>query len=94
MLKQIDKSIRISFSFSEVKIFTIKAISKNLNLPNLTRFFSFNCLPLLQSKLRFNNKCLLAIKSKVVNRSFRLSRMAFLNVIKFGFIFGLKKASW
>lgn len=85
----------INYNIFNVKLFSLKAITKNLNLPNLLRLFSFTQffdISFHFSKISFTNMCLLTSRKKFLNKFFRLCRLSFLNSIKSGFIFGLKKA--
>lgn len=92
-----DKKNRNYFLNKEVKRFVLKNIMKNNNFSIVLR-----CKALLKlskelkrsSLIFFVNRCIFTGRRKRVNKFFNFSRMIFLKFARFGYINGLKKASW
>jgi ribosomal protein S14 len=92
-----DKKVRKKIKKFEKKKFILKAISNNLNLPDLIRFNAFNNLnemPKNASKSFISNRCVNTINKKKFNKLTNYSRIIFLKLARHKSIYGLNKASW
>jgi len=92
-----DKKRRILIKKYEKKRQAYKSIIHNYHLPSDIRWNSsieLSKLPKDSSLVKLDNRCILTGRSKSVNRSYRLSRMVFRELCRFGKIPGLKKSSW
>jgi len=94
-IKQKDKQKRlIAFQFENIR-FIFKSIIKNKKLISSIKWNASIKLDNFlknSSKNKFNNRCILTNRRKGILSKFRLSRITFLNLSRFGQISGLKKS--
>lgn len=96
-LKRKDISNRNSFKKQELKVNILKNIQFNFCLAGNIRMKSLDKIFELtdyKSNTKINNRCVATISKKSVNKKFKLARMAFLRLARFGKICGFKKAVW
>lgn len=92
-----DKKIRGKVNQLEKKVFILKTIRNNSNLPYLLRFNASDCLnsmPKKASKSLISNRCVSTINKKKFGKLTNYSRIFFLKLAKSKKIYGLTKASW
>lgn len=96
-LKRKDVYSRKNFKTQELKINILKNIqfhsclAENIKMKSLNKMFEFSNY---KSKTKINNRCVKTISKKNVNKKFKLSRMAFLRLVRFGKFSGFKKSVW
>jgi len=94
---QKDKTKRKKFLSFEVNRFVLKSIIKNKNI-----LFSIKCNIILKldelckqyTKTKINNYCIYTFRKKSILSKFKMSRMIFLNLSRFGLIPGVQKSVW
>ncbi|MBC8303593.1 MAG: hypothetical protein H8E55_48520 [Pelagibacterales bacterium] len=97
-LNRKDKKLRKLFLGIENKQLIIKSISKNTLFKNSLRLNSNS----LQSKFFFFNtskhktvkRCVYTGRKSILHKYFKMSRLYFLKIARFGIINGIKKVSW
>jgi ribosomal protein S14 len=92
-----DKKKRTSNFYNENKLFVLKNISKNTNLPKYVRWNSclkFTTLSKFVYITNTVNRCVVTGRKKKINPNFKISRLSFLRFARNGFICGLTKSSW
>ena len=81
----------------EKEKFIFKNLINNYNFKNDTKEkIGFNLYKKFSPSYltQINNRCIITRRKKNLNKFFRFSRLAFLKLVNFGFIFGFKKSSW
>lgn len=81
----------------ELKRFILKNVMKNRKL-----LIDIRCKALLElskmskmsSSIYFSNRCIFTGRRKRINKLYSFSRIMFLKFARYGFVNGLKKASW
>ena len=92
-----DKINRYKLNFIELNSFILKGITKNIRVFKFTRWnliLKANLLAYYSSKGSLINSCIITNRKKFFNKNFRISRLVFLKLVRFGFIFGISNASW
>ena len=92
-----DKNNRYKLNLNELTNFILKVVSKNTRIFKFTRWnllIKTNSIIFYNSKRFLINCCILTNRKKFFNKSFRISRLIFLKIVRFGFISGISKASW
>ena len=75
----------------------LKSISKNESLTKITRWNSNSQLSILNSNsysIKLVRRCIITGRKNILNKMFKISRLAFLKLARNGLISGIKKASW
>jgi ribosomal protein S14 len=96
-LIQNDKIKRKKFFLFEVNRFILKAIIKNKILLYSIRFnviLKLDSLSKYSPRNKINNYCIYTFRKKSILSKFRMSRLIFLNLSRFGLIAGIKKSVW
>ena len=92
-----DYKTRQKSLIGEKQFFILKSLKKSFNFKQKTRYIA-NCN--FNERFKNNtlnqttNRCVFTARKKRLNYSYNFSRIMFLRLARFGFIFGLKKASW
>lgn len=92
-----DKKKRILNFNAENKKFVLKSIFKNVSLSKIILYNSnlkFTGLSKNQYSSVLVNRCVVTGRKKRLHKSFRFSRLSFLNYARNGNIYGLTKSSW
>jgi len=92
-----DKKRRILIKKYEKKRKAYKSIIHNYKILSDIRWkacIELSKLPNNSSSVKLNNRCIISGRSKSVNRLFRISRLVFRELGRYGKIPGLKKSSW
>jgi ribosomal protein S14 len=82
---------------AEIKRFILKNIMKNNNFSMILRLKALLKLSeelKKSSSIFFVNRCVFTGRRKRINKFYSFSRIMFLKLARFGYISGLKKASW
>jgi small subunit ribosomal protein S14 len=96
-LIQKDKKNRLNLNQIETQKFILKTMVKNTNFSNLIRWnaiFKLISLPPNSSRTFITNRCVLTGRKKRVNKHYKFSRIAFLKLVRFGQVYGMKKSVW
>ena len=94
---QKDKIKRRKFLFCEIHRFILKSIIKNKNTlfsVRLNSILKLNSLCKHYTKTKINNYCIYSYRKKSVLSKYKMSRIIFLNLSRFGEISGIKKSVW
>lgn len=94
---QKDKLRRKNYLIFEMNRFVLKSIVKNKKLFFSLKYNATLSLDYLfeqNSKNKINNYCIYTFRKKSLLNKFKMSRIIFLNLSRFGQIFGIKKAVW
>jgi ribosomal protein S14 len=92
-----DKKNRSFILYDEIKRFILKNMTKNYNFSIEIRW---KALLKLSETLKISsyifscNRCIFTGRRKRINKYYSFSRIMLLKFIRFGFINGIKKASW
>ena len=92
-----DKAKRKKFLVYEINRFILKSIVKNKNTLFSVRFniiLKLNSLCKHYTKTKINNYCIYSFRKKSLLSRFRMSRIIFLNLSRFGEISGVQKSIW
>jgi ribosomal protein S14 len=92
-----DKKNRNCLFNAEIKRFILKNIMKNNNFSMTLRLKALLKLSKelkKSSSIFFVNRCVFTGRRKRINKFYSFSRIMFLKLARFGYISGLKKASW
>jgi ribosomal protein S14 len=92
-----DKKNRNCLFDAEIKRFILKNIMKNNNFSMILRLKALLKLSeelKKSSSIFFVNRCVFTGRRKRINKFYSFSRIMFLKLARFGYISGLKKASW
>jgi ribosomal protein S14 len=92
-----DKIKRKNFSLFELERFVLKSIIKNKNIFSSLIYYSILKLDSVfkyASKNKINNYCIYTFRKKSILSKFKMSRITFLNLSRFGYISGIKKSIW
>jgi ribosomal protein S14 len=96
-LIQNDKIKRKKLLLFEANRFILKAILKNKILLLSIKFnimLKLVCVSKCSSRNKINNYCIYTFRKKSILSKFRMSRLIFLNLSRFGQIAGIKKSVW
>jgi ribosomal protein S14 len=92
-----DKRRRILFSFFERRKLFLKALIKDMRLPETFRIFVYKQLlelPRDASITRIRNRCILTNRPRGIYKKFGLSRLMFRKYVWKGKLIGVKNSSW
>jgi len=90
-----DKKNRILYKQFEKKRLLLKSMQVNKFLSFTVRGEAKNLLINLRGyKSRIKNYCLITARSRGILRKYNISRMVFKQYASFGYLKGIKKASW
>ena len=92
-----DKRNRAFLFQHETKRFVLKNIIVNTNLIKSVRWKASTELTKMlkmSSSVYYVNRCILTGRRKRINKLYSFSRIMFLRLVRFGYLNGLKKASW
>jgi len=92
-----DKKKRILIKKYEKKRQAYKSIINNYKVLADVRWnasIQLSELPKNSSPVKSNNRCIITGRGKSVGRSFKISRLVFRELGRYGKISGLKKSSW
>jgi ribosomal protein S14 len=94
---QKDKIKRKKYLLFEINRFLLKSIIKNKNIWLSIKFnviLKLHDLSIQYTKTKINNYCIYTFRKKSILSKFRMSRLIFLNLSRFGQIAGIKKSVW
>ena len=99
MKKQIKKNKiqRKQFKKYELKRLILKSIVNNINFTTNVRWSAqtqFQYFPVLSSKTRIKNICVLTGRTKSIYKKFKLSRIQLKKWASLGFLPGISQSSW
>nr|UDP55432.1 ribosomal protein S14 [Schizostauron trachyderma] len=92
-----DKKLREKILKVEKQYFILNSIYKNFNFFTLVRWNAFLKLKNISNnnyKTSLSNRCLATINRKRFNKFTTFSRQIFLNNVRFGKFYGIRKSSW
>ena len=90
-----DKKKRANFFLLEKNQIILKSLISNINISKPTRWkatLEITKNPTNKNKLK--NRCFLTGRKNVINKSYKSSRLKFLNIVRSGCIPGFKKSVW
>ena len=92
-----DKTKRSTILEQELLIYILKSFRNNTFLKNSIRLnstlFLFN-LYNNSFKSRCVNRCIITSRKSKIHKKYFFSRIRFLNIVRRGYLSGIKKASW
>lgn len=92
-----DANKRIHFARVEETRVMLRALIKDRSLPQHIRFdmsMELNALPRHSTRSKIHNRCVRTGRAKSVYRQFKMSRICLRELMAYGALPGLKKASW